>query len=320
MQTQSEFFLTNQVDGKLTDEQTMRMLELQEGETGAKTPESGVPDATAAASQAPIVQEPVTKDDPEPVIPAKTEPEPVILAKDGVHTIPFEKLTEARAAEQHWRDVAAAQTAELEALKQAPPAAAVAALQEGATEEDGDVFGDYSETAIKAGIEKLVAKRMAAVESTLASRLAEVVEPLQQKHVETSMDAHFNAISKAHPDVESIAPSAEMAKWIDAQPSFTRAGYRQVIEQGTAQEVIELLDAFKVATGKLTIANPTAAAQAAIAQAQQRTPTSLSEIPAGSTSPHDEIGAMEEMSPAGIMAKFEGKTPEQIMALMSRAL
>ena len=47
---------------------------------------------------------------------------------------------------------------------------------------------------------------------------------------------------------------------------------------------------------------------------------SMSEIPAGANVVSDEVNAMMEMSSVGLMSKFDGKTPEQIMALMSRVL
>lgn len=124
--------------------------------------------------------------------------------------------------------------------------------------------------------------------------------------------------------MESVAQSAELAKWIDAQPSFVRDGYKAVIAQGTAEQVIETLNAFKAATGKLASApakpDVLAAAQAAIAKAQSKPPMSLSEIPAGSHAASDEVDAMLDMSSTGIMSKFDGKSSEQIMALMSRVL
>ena len=102
------------------------------------------------------------------------------------------------------------------------------------------------------------------------------------------------------------------------------AGIRAVIEGGTAPEVIELLSAFKSATGVLTAGNgkpdPATAAKAAIAKAQSAPPTSLSEIPAGSAAHHDQGEAVLEMSTAGLMNMFDGKSPEQIKTLLNRSI
>lgn len=314
---QEEFFLAHQVDGDLTGEQMAQMLTLPEGDSGL--PQSSVPDADAVADTKTDVevQNPV-----EAVAQASEVEKPVVLAKDGVHTIPFEKLEEARTQAQHWRDVAAEKQAQLDALQKAPPAAEQSTAPE--AQADGELFGDYSEEAIKSGVEKLVAKQTAAMQADFDAKLASVLEPIQKQNQKSVEDAHFSAITQAHPDAMSVAASPELAKWIESQPSFARTGYSGVLERGTAQEVVELLDAYKSATGKTAAAtgqpDVAAAAQAAIAKAKSAPPTSLSEIPAGSKAPFDEAGAMLEMSEAGLMSKFDGKTPEQINALLSRLL
>lgn len=305
-----EFFEANQVDGKLTDAQAMQMLSLQEGDT-VKT-ESDVP-----AVAAEVKPEPEAKVEATPA----AETQPVILAKDGVHTIPFEKLTEAREAEKHWKTVAEQAQQQIEALKSAPAQAAPA---EPAKTADSVDFGDYSDDAIKEGIKKTVALETAAIKAEFEAKLAAVVEPIQQQQQISAADEHFSTIYKAHPDVESVVESKQMNDWIESQPSFARSAIRNVIAQGSAADVVELLDTFKSSTAKLaTTTVPTvaaAAAQAAIAKAQAAPPTSLSEIPAGSAAHTDTAEAMLDMSSTGILSMFENKTPEQINALMNRVL
>ena len=309
METQESFFIANEVNGELSDAQTMQMLGLPEGDSAQA--QSSVPDAA-------------TTPEPEAEVVKAVEPVPVIVAKDGVHTIPYEKLTEAREAEQHWKRVAAEAQALLEAQKAAPVAAQQAPEKAETPQLDGDIFGDYSEEALAKGVEKLVASRTAAIEARFEAKLAQVLEPLQQQKAESAADQHFSAINAKHPDVESVVGSTEFAKWVDSQPSFVRDGVKAVIEAGTADQVIEALDAYKTATGKLaaTQGKPSAvaAAQAAIAKAQAAVPMSLSEIPAGSSPHADESAAMLDMSSIGLMDRFDGKTPEQIMALMNRVL
>ena len=306
---QTEFYEANAVDGELSDAQMMAMLSLPEG------------DSAQAQVSVPAAEAP-----PEPAANVEVksvEAKPVILAKDGVHTIEYEKLVEAREAEKHWRQVAADAQAQLEAQK-AAPVAQVPAQAETPAVQDADLFGDFSEEAIAKGVEKMVSARTAAIEAKFEAKLSAVLAPLQEKQAQSAEDAHFSTIQAAHPDVETIAQSAELAAWIDKQPSFVRDGYKAVIAQGTAEQVIEALNTFKAATGKLATApaksSVEAAAQAAIAKAQSKPPMSLSEIPAGSNVATDEVASMMEMTSAGLMTKFEGKTPEQIMALLSRVL
>lgn len=338
MTTQSEFFLEHAVNGELTDAQMVQMMSLPEGDTSVLL-EGGMPDATESAEATPdgeqgttneAENESATKPDPEP------EKPPVVLAKDGVHTIPYEKLAEAREGEKHWKAQAEAAAAELAALKaqaqqraeagEAPTqtdaavATAQAAIAQGV---DPAIFGDFSEEALAKGIQALVDMR---VQEQVAAALDKALAPMQQKQQADAVNTHLSSIYAAHPDADSIAESKELADWIEAQPSFARAGYQAVLQQGTTAEVIEFFDTFKQATGKAAQQNTpeqsdvSAAAKAALAKAKAQVPTSLSEIPAGSKAHHDEAEALMEMSDSNALNSFMGKSPEQIRALLERAL
>ena len=306
MTTQAEFYEANAVDGNLSDVQMMQMLNLPEGDSAQA--QVSVPDAETP---------------PEPAVPVEVtavEAKPVILAKDGVHTIEYEKLVEAREEAKHWKQVALdAQAAKPEAQK-APEPAAVETLGV----DDEDLFGDFSEEGIKNGVKKLVASERDVIRQEMRAELEKELAPLKEQRAMTAAEAHFAAIEAVHPDVDSIAQSAEFKAWIDKQPSFVRDGYQSVIAGGTADQVIEALNTYKQASGKLAAApvkaDVAAAAQAAIAKAQSKPPMSLSEIPAGSMVASDEAEAALEKSSAGMMSMFEGKTPEQIANLMNRLL
>lgn len=326
MQTQEEFFLANAVDGNLTDEQTMQMMNLPEGDTVVPTDSSDKPGPAASLdddvtdvevkTKVPAVA-PVTDPVPE-------APKPVVLAKDGVHTIPFETLEAARQGEKHWKTQAEQAMQQLEALKAAPtaapPAPAAAATPDDAFKVD---FGDFSEGAIVKGVEQLVDAKVAAI---VDAKINAGLAPVQQKQALTEAEEHLAAIHAKHPDMESVVPSNEFATWFHAQPKFAQPGIRAVLDQGTADEVNELLDTYKTATGKAPTPTPNPAvdarakAAAAIAKAQSAPPTSLSEIPAAGAVHHDQGEAMQEMTDGALMNLFDGKSPEQIRTLMSRAL
>jgi len=337
MTTQSEFFLEHAVNGELTDAQMVQMMSLPEGDTSVLL-EGGMPDATESAEATPDGEQGTTN---EAENESATTPEPdpakaVVLAKDGVHTIPYEKLAEAREGEKHWKAQAEAAAAELAALRaqaqqradagEAPTqtdaavATAQAAIAQGV---DPAIFGDFSEEALAQGIQKLVDMR---VQEQVSAALNKALAPIQQKQQIDAVQSHMSAIYAAHPDADSIAESKELADWIEAQPSFARAGYQAVLQQGTTAEVIEFFDTFKQATGKAAQQNTpeqsdvSAAAKAALAKAKAQVPTSLSEIPAGSKAHHDEAEALMEMSDSNALNSFMGKSPEQIRALLERAL
>lgn len=344
MTTQSEFFLAHQVDGQLTDEQMAEMLNLPEGDTGA-TPEIGKPNPEPAKTveAAPVENVDKTTVEETPADPKKdgaapTDPTPVVLAKDGVHTIPYEKLVEARDGEKHWKAQAETAQAQLAALQAeaaqraeagaAPTktdnavAVAAAAIEEGA---DPAIFGDFSEGDLAKGIHKLVAMRVEQATAALRGELTEAVtKPIKEQQALTAQEAHFKTIYTAHPDADSVFESTELADWIGKQPSIVRDAYQGVLKQGSAEQVVELFSAFKAATVKTPVppVDPgvTAAAKAAIAAAKSPVPTSLSEIPAGSAAHHDEATAMLEMSSTSLLTKFDGKSPEQIQAMLNRVL
>lgn len=332
MQTQEQFFLANAVDGVLTDAQTMQMMNLPEGDIAEPSAKSSEPPAAAVPTDEADDADPGKPVEPAPAqaaTPAPEAPMPVVLAKDGVHTIPFETLEQAREGEKHWKTIAEKAQQQLEALTSAPatgaaPAPAAAAPQAEAIKAD---FGDFSEEAIAKGVEKLVDARVAAV---VEARVNAALAPVQQKQALTEAEEHLAAIHAKHPDMESVVPSNEFAAWFHAQPKFAQPGIQAVLKEGTADEVNELLDTYKAATGKNTpepapqVPAPVAAARAqaaaAIAKAQTGVPSSLSEIPPAGALHHDQGEAILEMSEAGLMSMFDGKSPEQIQALLSKAI
>lgn len=228
----------------------------------------------------------------------------VLMARDGVHTIPYEKLTEARTSSQHWQAQAEAAQRELQALQasaqaradngQAPTrtdamvAAAEAAIEAGADPAD---FGDFSEEALVAGIDKTVDAKVrtrvqkevqAAVDAALAP-LRKQEQEQQQAREHSAVEAHQSAVLAAHPDASSVSQSAELEAWVNAQPFYAQPGIRQVLDAGTTGQVIELISNFKAATGssKASAQDTRRAAQAAIERAAPSVPTSLSDIPGG---------------------------------------
>lgn len=333
---QQEYFLAHQVDGQLTEAQMAELLDLPEGDTST-TLDSGKPDAASDAADTTAPVENADQPSNKPGDGVNAEPEPVVLAKDGKHTIPYEKLVEAREGEKQWKAQAEAAQVELAELRaaaqqradagQAPTATdnavatATAAIESGI---DPEIFGDFTEEDLAKGVAKLQQMANAPLLERiqqLEQRLIEVAQPIQVQQAKTAAEAHFQAIHTAHPDAGSIAESKELADWIAKQPSFARAGYEAAFKQGTAAEVIELFDAFKAATGTAQatpVTDVASAAKAALAKAKPAVPSSLSEIPAGSAAPHDEATAMLEASSTTLMNKFDGKSPEQIMAMLDK--
>lgn len=338
MTTATDEFIQT-LSGNLTPEDVARLLESGDGDTTATAAEKGnEPDITTATGTEGQQAAPVAGEGGEPD-PANT----VLLAKDGIHTIGYEKLVEAREDGKRWKAQAEAsqlqlqtqaqqlQTLQAEAKARADAglaptvtdnqaAVAQAAIEQGA---DASLFGDFSEEALAKGIEKLVAAQVAA---KVDEHVSKALKPIQEKQAVDSTEAHYGAIYTAHPDADSIVESKELADWIDKQPSFVRGAFSSVLEKGTTEQVIEMLDQFKLANGKTTAATTEtsaesvkAAAKAALAKANTPIPVSLSDFPsgrAGSGATREE--AMADMQGNELVDAMHDWSPEQIETYLSR--
>lgn len=253
----------------------------------------------------------------------------VVLAKDGKHTIDFSVLADTREKAQQFQDQAQQLQAKYEAAQQelaalkaaaqaradngeAPTAAdtmvaaAQAAMDAGV---DITLFGDFSEEAMAAGIDKHVNNRVAAevnakVAAAVKTAVDEALAPLRAKEQAETADAHVSAVLAAHPDAGSIAQSVELDNWIKAQPSYLQPAMRQVQEGGSTEQVIELISNFKAATGatQKTAApghkQAAQAAQEAISRVTAPVPASLSDIPGGrpgDVTLNDRMASMSEI-------------------------
>lgn len=313
MTTQAQYFEDNAIDGALTPEQAAQIMNLPEGDTGAQPDNSSAPDAATEQDNA---------------------PEPVLLARDGVHTIPYERLTEAREAEQYWKGQAAVAFEQMQALQadaqqrattgvaptamDADTATAIAAIASG--EATAAVFGDFSEEALAHGVQTLMDARDARLEAKVDQRIREALQPYQAAAAQSQTEQHYGAIYDRHPDANSIYDSAEFANWVNAQPSFARNAYTAILEQGETDQLIEIFDAYKQATGRpqAKTLDFSSAAQAAIAKAPRPVPVSLSDIPGGSVGAGSKYEALDAMSPAAMGEAMSGMTPDQINAYLDR--
>lgn len=342
MNTQQDEFFQSLGD-EMTPEQAAQLLEMSgEGDTGTPQPETGseAPDAstdTGSAESESGATEDQPKDEPAEAT-AEQEPgaeegdNPTLLAKDGKHTIPYEKLSEAREGERHWREQAEAAAKELEALKsqaqerseagEAPTATdqnaelAQQAIDEGI---DPGLFGDFTEEDLAKGVNALI-------ESKLEARLQErETQQAEKQTAQTATDQHYGAIYEAHPDADSIGESKELDDWINSQPSHVQLGVQSVLEKGSAQQVIELFNTFKEATGKAeqkpdTSVDVKAAAKAAIGNAEAPVPNSLSDVPGGRPSAASAEEQMADMEGRDLLDRMQGMDPDKIDSLLNKLI
>lgn len=347
MNTQSiDDFLTQAFEngGDLTPEQAAQLLQMGDtpGDTGASASEpSNVPDVAPAQIEGQAVPEGEKTATPDES--GLTAENAVILAKDGKHTISYDKLVQAREAAQTAQAAQQAMAAQLEAANQklvelqaqaqaraeagqAPTqadtnaATAQAAIDAGV---DPALFGDFSPEAMAKGVAQLVQAQLDARMAAIDAKL----QPIQQQTARSATEVHLSAIYSAHPDADSIVESQEFAAWKSTQPGVVRAALDAALTTGSTNDVIEVFSAFKAATGQAAVPtattakagqiSPAQAAKAAIARAAAPMPASISDIPGGRAGPTNVLEAMENMNGPEMLSAMNAMTPEQIDAYLN---
>lgn len=328
--TQETNDFINSIEGELTPEQVAELMSLGEGDTSEELDDDGLPVVIPAedgdkagddkSKEGDGNAEDAKKAGGESEDPTKS----AILAKDGVHLIPYEKLEQARTGEQHWKAQHEAAQRELEELRQQAQARAdageaptktdnQAAIAQTAIDQgvDPDIFGDFSEESLAKGIKQLIEQQVSARLTPIEQQLA----PLQQQQAQDATKSHYTRIHEAHPDAPSIYESTQFAGWIESQPSFARDAYTNLMETGTAEQIIEMFDSFKAATG---VATPSpkqdvkTAALQAVAKAQAQVPTSLSDLPGGRAGAASHEDALADMGGMELVDSLDNMSPEQI--------
>lgn len=331
-------------DGDWSPQDAARYLEMSMNGDTEQSESIDTPADTAADEQ---TTEPEDKDDtptPETITDtpddnatsnddAEADGEKVVLARDGVHTIPYEKLVEARERDRVSQEALAAANAELEILrKQKQTPATVAPTQQEQDIETAqaaidagvnpDYFGDFSEEALAEGINKLIDER---VKAQVDAQVAQALQPIQAREQESAEAAHYRTIYEAHQDIDSILESGEFDAWKGAQPTYVQAALDGVLAQGTAEQVVELLNNYKQSTN--STAEPAKAdkpssddlkakAREAINNAAPTIPASLSDIPGGhkgATSITEQMDSMSGIDIADEMMSWSAEKREQYL-------
>ena len=324
-------------DGEWSPQQAAQYLEMSmngdtsQGESIEPPADTVVDKQTDAPAQETITDTPddnaTSSDD------ADADGEKVVLARDGIHTIPYEKLVEARERDRVSQEALAAANAELEVLrKQLQTPTNVAPTQQEQDIETAqaainagvnpDYFGDFSEEALTDGINKLIDER---VKAQVDAQVAQALQPMQAREQESAAEAHMRTIYEAHKDADSVVESGEFNTWKASQPTYVQAALDGVLAQGTAEQVVELLNNYKQSTN--STAEPAKAdkpssddlkakAREAINNAAPTVPTSLSDIPGGhkgATNMNEQMDAMSGIELADEMMNWSPEKREQYL-------
>lgn len=97
-------------------------------------------------------------------------------------------------------------------------------------------------------ISKEVSKATEAVRNEFQQQLTPVTQKIEAGEVaaeEAASEAHFNHVVEQHPDFNEIIESKALNTWIDNLPHKEAVKYEKVCNEGTANEVVEMLDRLK---------------------------------------------------------------------------
>lgn len=89
-------------------------------------------------------------------------------------------------------------------------------------------------------LEKIEA-RTAEIQDKIVSR----VQPIEESYKKSDEAAHFSTIRGSHPDFETHRDSGAILKWIETKPRYLRESMKATYEQGTAEDVVDLISDFK---------------------------------------------------------------------------
>jgi hypothetical protein len=306
------------------------------GDTAAEGDAAKAADSNASGSDdSPAVAPETETQDDNGATATKPADEPVVLAQDGKHTIPFKELATAREQAAEWERIAREKDEELKRL--AVPAAEDAKPAADPNVVDLDALEDKAYEAMMEGDKDAVK----AIRRQINDELRRQAEASATARVQSEMSAAMRQAETTRLLNDTAAKAYTAYPFLDvAAEGKNDAAIHDVIEwrdylisrgaaphEALSQSVAKFGPMYAALNPTQTAPKPTQSnadvagkAAAAIAKAKTSTPTTLSDIPAGTAAHHDETAAMLEMGGRDLMAKFAGKTPEQIEALMAKLI
>jgi hypothetical protein len=170
------------------------------------------------------------------------------------------------------------------------------------TQEEGELVGAYvKDYPDIARAESIIRKQeYAAVVAYVFAEVAREMQPLAQMLQVIAGRTHLGDIQAAVPDYASTRD--QVVAWVDKQPPYLKAAYQHVIQQGTVEEVTDLIKRYKAEHPTAAAADAATVAQASQQQTQGTKPATAAAKPAAQT----------EMSPAAkkavaALAPVQGK-------------
>ena len=104
---------------------------------------------------------------------------------------------------------------------------------------------DYPDVARAEALRRRAENRL--VVQHVFNEIAQVVEPLQRTIAALLSDQQLAQLQQVVPEYET--KREDVIKWVDTQPSYLKIAYNHVIQNGTVEEVADLIGRYNQATG-----------------------------------------------------------------------
>ena len=99
------------------------------------------------------------------------------------------------------------------------------------------------ERMFESRVQALVGNRI----NQLVGEVNQMVTPLYHAVGNVTTTTHQSKVAAVHPDYRELAP--KVAEWIATQPKLVQPAYLQAYKEGSADQAIDLLNAYKAAVG-----------------------------------------------------------------------
>lgn len=107
---------------------------------------------------------------------------------------------------------------------------------------------DFPEIA--EAVEELLSQRLSSTEELVKRAVEDRVNPIAADLSQQKVSTHLERILVKHPDAIQLRQNGVLDAWINTMPVYAQHGARYVVNSGTADEVVALLDQYKDYTNK----------------------------------------------------------------------
>lgn len=120
-------------------------------------------------------------------------------------------------------------------------------------DEDDSVLSEFIEEfpTLEKPIRLMAAKIAREIVEKEVGEIKPTISQVQETVESQAVEEHLGKITEAHSDWRKIYDSGALNTWITNQPKFMQPGLHRVVDEGSAEDIIELFDTYKKSTGQL---------------------------------------------------------------------